>query len=83
MMKIETRLKRAKKKLLEATTEIEELQSLCQHPALKGYYESDRGNYDPSYDCYWINLSCPDCDKQLRIYSTDPKYYTIQFTKIK
>lgn len=41
--------------------QIEEYKKLCPHVNLKGVYRANTGNYDPSDDCYWVELSCPDC----------------------
>lgn len=39
------------------------LQYECPHTNVDKKYKSNTGNYDPSANSYWIELSCPDCGK--------------------
>jgi hypothetical protein len=42
---------------------LEALQEKCQHPDVVKRHKSDTGNWDRGQDCYWMEFSCPDCDK--------------------
>lgn len=42
---------------------LEELQTICTHPAVDKRHNSNIGNYDPSADCYWTEYKCLDCGK--------------------
>jgi hypothetical protein len=56
-LKIETRLNKA-------NADLKSLQSTCTHPNVVQKHGGNTGNYDPSSDCYWIDFTCPDCDKR-------------------
>lgn len=35
----------------------------CKHAGLTGKYRANTGNYCPEDDSYWVEFSCPTCDK--------------------
>lgn len=39
------------------------IQEECTHPMVVKTHRASTGNYDPSADCYWTDMHCPDCDK--------------------
>lgn len=43
--------------------QLQELQSLCQHPLAARQNKSSTGNWDTYADRYWIDCVCPDCGK--------------------
>jgi hypothetical protein len=54
-----------KQKLIisKAYQKIKDLQKSCPHKNVNAAYKSDTGNYDPSEDIYWVEVSCLDCGK--------------------
>jgi hypothetical protein len=36
------------------------------HPNLEKTYNSNKGNYDPTADSYWIDFKHPDCRARWR-----------------
>jgi hypothetical protein len=53
-------------KVSKLIDQLTELQAECQHPNVNKEYKGDTGNYDPTSDSYWIDWSCPDCNKRWR-----------------
>jgi hypothetical protein len=56
------------------TRELSALQDACPHNDKTGKYGANTGNYDPSADCYWINVSCEDCGRTWTIYDDEDGY---------
>ena len=54
--------------------ELVAIQKACPHNDKTGRYGSNTGNYDPSADCYWINVSCEDCGRTWSIYDDEDGY---------
>lgn len=54
--------------------ELYALQDACPHNDKTGKYGSNTGNYDPSADCYWINVACCDCGRTWSIYDDEDGY---------
>jgi hypothetical protein len=57
--------------IADATKCIAELQERCPHEGLQGQFRADAGNYDPSCNIYWVELSCPICGKRWDEYQSD------------
>jgi hypothetical protein len=51
------------KNIDKCTQKLYDLQDECPHTNVDKKYKANTGNYDPSADSYWIELSCPDCGK--------------------
>jgi hypothetical protein len=60
---IKNKYNNIQKKFKSVQSELNWLQETCKHPNVDTKHTSDRGNYDPSMDQYWIEYSCPDCGK--------------------
>ncbi len=61
-MKIKTKIQKLFKKRGIIDQQIRDIQNgECSHVALVAKYGADTGNYDPSADCYWIDVDCEDC----------------------
>lgn len=63
--------------LRKRADEIERMaRDICLHPkqSLVIKYGSDTGNYDPSSDCYWVNVYCPLCKSGWRFEGDQTAY---------
>ena len=61
------------KKLYAELKVVQETECKHDNPILK--FDANTGNYDPSSDCYWVNVNCPDCLKVWTVYSEDKEEY--------
>lgn len=69
-------IKSRKEKIAKLLAEIAAYQCQCEHKNATTKYGSNDGNYDPSADCYWIEVFCNDCGKFMMFDSKDnPKEY--------
>lgn len=48
--------------------QIHDLKAACTHTRFVYKYGSNTGNYDPSADCYWIDIACLDCGMKKSYY---------------
>lgn len=62
--------------------QINNIQEECDHVDAYIMFESDTGNYCPSYDSYWANLRCPDCLKRWTVDSDDEDYSSTRYEKV-
>ena len=60
-------------KLHEALKVVQDTE--CSHTNLSIISDSSTGNYDPSADCYWYDLRCPDCLKHWTVFDSDKEEY--------
>lgn len=60
---IKKKVDQARVKIEQQQQLIRELQDQCPHPDAIRQYRADTGNYDPAWDQYWIDFTCPDCQK--------------------
>jgi len=58
-----TRIEEINKEISKLERELYEIRKSCLHENYKSEYGANTGNYDPSSDCYWINVECLDCGK--------------------
>lgn len=66
--------------LSQANRMIQNLQHECSHPEGVFEYKSDTGNYSPSNDSWWKEMTCDHCGKWWQIYDhaygkRNPEYY--------
>jgi hypothetical protein len=54
--------------------ELDKLQKKCSHKRATCEYKASTGNYDPSQDSYWAEISCPTCGKQWIAESDNDEY---------
>ena len=73
-MTIKERVARIVRMRSRLSQELAELQADCPHTDKTGRYGANSGNYDPSDDCYWINVSCEDCGRTWSIYDDEDGY---------
>lgn len=68
-----SRIEELRKIVSDAQAEIALIQSECVHPVscVTKQYDGNTGNYDPSDNCYWINLHCELCEKKWSVYDND------------
>lgn len=60
---------------------IAEEQKKCPHKNVKTKTGSNTGNYDPSSDCYWVDVECHDCGKFMHYSDHTEEYH--HYTGIK
>ena len=69
MKTIAEQIQKYKDKIKRAGDKITDLQNSCTHIGVRYKFRGDAGNYDPSDDFYWIEWTCPTCNK----YWTSPQ----------
>ena len=66
------------KQIEDLQQDLKEARLKCKHTRVIYSYESNTGNYDPSEDAYWNDITCIDCGKRQTYYSEeDSKNYRL------
>lgn len=68
-MKRIDRVKAHEKEIDKHYKMIRTLQKNCKHRHVEKIPKGSTGNYDPTQDAYWYEITCHDCDK----YWTEPQ----------
>jgi hypothetical protein len=65
------------KAIAELLAKIQKIRKKCPHKNVEGKYGANTGNYDPTCDCYWVDVKCKDCGDSWTYDSVDDKemYY--------
>lgn len=56
------------------TDELRAIQDACPHTNKQGKYGGNTGNWCPQDDCYWIDVTCLDCQKRYTVYDNEQGY---------
>jgi hypothetical protein len=82
-MSIKSRIDTINKKIGKLYLQKQAIIAECTHTNLTGEYKSNTGNWCPSDDSYWIDVTCDDCGKWWMIDSKedDHAYRTTKFKK--
>lgn len=58
-------IEKLEKSIGRARAKVNKLQAVCPHENVDAKYNSNTGNYDPTADCYWVEVKCLDCGKYM------------------
>jgi hypothetical protein len=57
-------VKQIKEEINSLWSKIDRIKDKCKHLFVDTVLKSDTGNYDPTQDCYWKEMTCLTCEKQ-------------------
>jgi hypothetical protein len=74
---MQTRVEEISREISKLERELYEIRKACPHENFKSEYKANTGNYDPSADCYWLNVKCLDCGEFMMFDSVENRaeYY--------
>jgi len=70
-----------RKEIANRTDKIHNIQLNCEHLNCDAKYGANTGNYDPSSDNYWLEVTCSDCGQYMRFDSDKDKVNYLKYGK--
>lgn len=74
-----SKISQIKEQIESLQKELQTLKKVCKHTRVIYNHGSNTGNYDPSADCYWLDVECIDCGKRMTYDAeTDRENYSLK-----